>query len=169
MLGTYENFPSLIHFSAAFAMTLSRDAVQQKLIKTFRQLNGKELRFEDFGTPAVPEGIVVFMFGIADTDGFKLLGDVQTKRLQETLAEKPMETMDWFLAIRYYKNTQPRRTPLKFDYYLLRLVVGERDTFLLSVSHEKGPRYISPEDVTAFIIHRVNGGSKRKTIQGVVS
>jgi len=165
MLGLYENFPEIIHLSETYASTLPRQKLQQKLVYVIQELNGRPFSFEEIGNPAVPNCSVIFMFGIADTDGFKFLNDEHAKRLQSAVTSRSLDTLDWFCAIRYYKNTQPKRTPLKFDYYVLRIAFIERDTMQVQVSHERGPRYISPEDFVSFIVRTLNGKSKRKTLQ----
>ncbi len=167
MLGHWENFPRQIHLSTTFAMASSKEATQQKLVKTFHELNGRNFSFEEVGSPAVPGGIVIFMFGIADADGFKFLNDAQTQRLEDALDTEPLETIDWLLAIRYYRNTQPKRKPLKFDYYALRLTFGEKDTFQVLVSHERGPRYVNPDDLVTFLAKKVNEASKRKALRRI--
>jgi hypothetical protein len=165
MLGLYENFPVTIHLSETYASTLSRQKLQQKLVDVFLEINGRALSFEEIGNPAVPNCSVIFMFGIADTDGFKFLNEAQAQRLHEAISSRSLHAMDWFCAIRYYKNTQPKRTPLKFDYYVLRIAFTERDTVQFQVSHERGPRYISPEEFVSLIVRTLNSKSKRKTLQ----
>jgi len=165
MLGLYENFPQTIHFSEAYTSPLSKQDLQQKLVQVVREVNGKELSFEETCSPTMPNSTVIFMFGIADTDGFKFLNDVQVQRLQDAISASALRTMDFFCAIRYYKNTLPRRTPLKFDYYVIRLSFAEKDKMLFQVSHERGPRYISPQEFVSFVVRTLNGKSKHKTLQ----
>jgi hypothetical protein len=165
MLGLYENFPETIHLSETYASSLSRQRLQQKIVQVFQEVNGKTFSFEETGSPAMSNCSVIFMFGIADTDGFKFLNEAQAQRLHDAISSGALRTIDWFCAIRYYKNTQPKRTPLKFDYYVLRLAFTERDKMQFQVSHERGPRYISPQDFVSFIVRTSNSKSKRKTLQ----
>jgi hypothetical protein len=165
MLGLYENFPATIHLSETYASTLSRQKLQQKLVDVFQELTGRNFSFEEIGTPAVPNASVIFMFGIADTDGFKFLNEAQAQRLHGAISSGSLHTMDWFCCVRHYKNTQPKRTPLKFDYYVLRITFTERNTMQFQVSHERGPRYISPEDFVSLIVRTLNSKSKRKTLE----
>ncbi len=72
--------------------------------------------------------------------------------------------MDFFCAIRYYKGNAEKKTALKFDYYLLRTVYS-RDAFEIQVFHERGPRYISPEDLALFIFNKTNEAAKRKVLK----
>ena len=69
--------------------------------------------------------------------------------------------MDFFCSIRYYKGIGEKKTPLKFDYYMLRTIFS-KDTFEVQVFHERGPRYISPEELTMFIFTKVNESSNQK-------
>jgi hypothetical protein len=68
--------------------------------------------------------------------------------------------MDFFCSIRYYKGNGEKRTPLKFDYYMLRTIFS-KDIFEVQVFHERGPRYISPEELTAFIFTKINESSNK--------
>ena len=165
MLGRYENFPQNVHLSEAFEFRLSRQKIQQKIIQVFQELNRRTFSFEETGIPTAPNCSVIFEFGIADTGNFNFLSEAEAHRLQNSLAEESMRVMDWFCAIRYYKNTQPKKTPLRFDYYMLRLSFGEKGAVQALVFHERGPRYISPEDLLAFIVGKVNGTSKRKALK----
>ena len=47
--------------------------------------------------------------------------------------------MDFFCSIRYYKGSGEKRSPLKFDYYMLRTVFS-KDIFEVQVFHERGPK-----------------------------
>jgi hypothetical protein len=38
----------------------------------------------------------------------------------------------------------------------------------MRIFHERGPRYISPEDVSNFVVERINRISARKTLKSVV-
>jgi len=165
MLGRYENFPQIIHFSETYNSSLSKHRLQQKLIQVLQEVNGKTFSFEETGNPSMPNCSVIFMFGIADTDGFKFFNETQSQRLHDAISKGPLKTIDWFCAIRYYKNTQLKRTPLKFDYYVLRIAFTEKNTVQFLVSHERGPRYVSPEDFVEFVVSGLNGKSKRKTLQ----
>ena len=72
--------------------------------------------------------------------------------------------MDFFCAIRYYKGNGEKKTALKFDYYMLRTIFG-KDTLEVQVFHERGPRYVSPEDLTMFVFNRINEASNRKVLK----
>jgi hypothetical protein len=164
MLGLYENFPLNIHKTETFNSTLSKRSIQQKIVQALQQINNKTFSFEEVGTPTVPNATVIFEFGIADTGGFTFLNNQEAKQLTTTLDEAPLQVMDWFCAIRYYKNSDKQKQPLKFDYYLIRSSFGEKGVIEFAVSHERGPRYITPEDLLIFITSRVNASSKRKII-----
>ena len=72
--------------------------------------------------------------------------------------------MDFFCSIRYYKGKPEKKTALKFDYYLFRTIYG-KNLFEIQIRHERGPRYLSPEDLAAFIFNRINEGSNRKALK----
>jgi hypothetical protein len=165
MLGLYENFPLNIHKTETFNSTLSKRSIQQKIVQALQQINNKTFSFEEVGTPTVPNATVIFEFGIADTGGFTFLNNQEAKQLTAALDEAPLQVMDWFCAVRYYKTSQEKKIPLKFDYYMLRISFAEKGVVEFIISHERGPRYLGPEDIIAFLEHKINQASSRKALK----
>ena len=161
-LGFYENFPSNIRMVESFNSTLSSKQLQQRLIQVFYELNGKEFSFEEVANPTIPECKVIFDFGLADAESFNYMDEEEVKKALNLLAKEHLRTMDFFCAIRYYRGE--KKSALKFDYYLLRTVYN-RDILEIQVFHKKGPRYISPEDLTMFIFNKTNEASNRKILK----
>ncbi len=165
MLGFYETFPQTIHGTETFSFMLSKRKLQKKIAQVLHEVNCTTFSFEEVGNPTVPEGRVIFEFGIAETDGFCYLNKEENLKLQKALDDEAMRIMDWFCSIRYYKKAKPKRKPLKFDYYMLRMEFAEKGTMQMTVFHEKGPRYLSPEDLVTCIEQHVNQTSKRKILK----
>ena len=157
-LGFYENFPTNIHRIDRFNSTLSSKQLQQKLIQVFYDVNRKEFSFEEVANPSVPQGKVIFEFGLAESEGFNYIDEEELKKTMNLLAKESLSSMDFFCSIRYYRCSGEKKKPLKFDYYMLRSVFS-KDTFEVQVFHERGPRYISPEELGAFIFTKVNEAS----------
>lgn len=158
-LGFYENFPANIHRIDQFISILSGKQLQQKLIQVFHYINIKEFSFEEVTNPTVPQGRVIFEFGIAESEGFNYIDEEELKKTLKFLTEKRLGAMDFFCSIRYYKGIGEKKKPLKFDYYMLRTIFG-KDTFEIQVHHERGPRYISPEELSTFIFRKINETSR---------
>jgi hypothetical protein len=154
-LGFYENFPANIHRIDSFYSALSIKQLQQKLIQVLQDVNGREFSFEEVANPTVPGGRVIFEFGVAESEGFNYIDEEEAEKALNFLAKERLHSLDLFCSIRYYKGGIEKKTPLKFDYYLLRTVFN-KDTFEVQVFHERGPRYISPEELTAFIFNEIN-------------
>jgi hypothetical protein len=159
-LGFYENFPTNVHRIDNFNSTLSSKKLQQKLIQVFFEINRKKFSFEEVAHPIIPEGIVIFEFGLAESGDFNYIDEEELKNTLKVLAKERLLSMDFFCSIRYYKGNCEKRTPLKFDYYMLRTIFS-KDTLEIQVFHERGPRYISPEELTAFIFTKINETSNR--------
>lgn len=151
----YENFPLNIHRIDQFNSILSSKKLQQKLIQVFYDTNVKEFSFEEVTNPTEPHGRVIFEFGIAESEGFNYIDEEELKKTLKLLTDKRLGSMDFFCSIRYYKGIGEKKKPLKFDYYMLRAIFG-KDTFEIQVHHERGPRYISPEDLSMFIFAKIN-------------
>ena len=163
-MGFYENFPTTVHRIDSFNSTISSKQLQLKLIQVFFESNRKEFSFEEVTNPTVPNGKVIFEIGLAESEGFNYIDREELKKTLKFLAKERLQAMDFFCSIRYYKGIGEKKTPLKFDYYLLRTIFS-RDNFEVHVFHERGPRYISPEEVTEFIFNKINESSnKRKKI-----
>jgi hypothetical protein len=154
-LGYYENFPTGIHRIDTFTSTFSNKLLQQNLIQVFFEVNHREFTFEEVANPSVPNGKIFFEFGVAESGNFNFIDGEELKITLDFLAKERLTSMDFFCCIRYYKVEGEKKTPLKFDYYMLRTIF-RKDMFEVQVFHERGPRYISPEDLTMFVYNKVN-------------
>ncbi len=165
MLGFYENFPANIHLAETLTSTLSKRKLQEKIVQVFQEVNRKTFSFEEVGNPNQPNCTIIFEFGVGNGEDFNYLDEEEARKIQQALAEETLQVIDWFCSIRYYRNTKGKRTPLRFDYYMLRMGFTEKGSVEFLVFHERGPRYISPEELVAFAERKVNQGSSRKTLK----
>jgi len=166
MLGFYENFPVNIHRTESFTSLLSSKKLQQRLMQVLHKINRETFSFEEIAYPTVPEGTIIFETGLAEAKSFNYIDEEETKRVLSALRKATFQTMDFFCAVRYYKGTGEKKTPLKFDYYLMRFVFS-KNSVEIQVFHERGPRYISPEDIVAFLVNEINKTSARKILKRV--
>jgi hypothetical protein len=167
MFGVYDNFPENIHRVENFTSTLPNKKLQQKLIQAFYELNRKQYGLEEVGHPALHECTVIFEVGIADSNSFSHVDEEEMKKVATALRKKTFRIMDFFCAVRYYKDYSAKKTPLKFDYYMLRFVFAAENAVELRVFHERGPRYISPDDLVMFLLNKVNEASGRKVLKRI--
>jgi hypothetical protein len=168
MLGFYENFPEGIHRIASFTSALQNRKLQQRLIKVLSEINRKTFSFEEIANPTVPDCTILLEVGIADAKSFNYIDAEETKKTLNVLKKEPFHVMDFFCAVRYYKTNAEKKTPLKFDYYMIRFAFS-KDAVEMRVFHERGPRYISPEDITTFIVNAINKTSAKKILKQVES
>jgi hypothetical protein len=168
MLGLYDNFPVNIHRIESFSTSFSIKKLQQRLIRVLRDINRRTFSFEEVAYPTVPGGIIIFEAGLAEAKTFNYIDDEEAKKALSALRKAPFRIMDIFCAIRYYKGTAEKKAPLKFDYYMLRAIFG-KNAVEIRVLHERGPRYISPEDLVTFLVNKINGTSKRKILKKMES
>lgn len=159
-IGLYENFPVNIHRYDKFNSTISSKQLQKKIIQVLKDVNGKEYGFEEIANPTVPDGRVIFEFGLAESGDFNYIDEEEVKKTLSFLTKERLNSMDFFCSIRYYKGSGINRSALKFDYYMLRTVFS-KDILEVQVFHERGPRYLSPEELTMFIFSKVNDESSR--------
>jgi hypothetical protein len=166
MLGLYENFPENIHRIESFTSYLSSKKLQQRMIQVLSEINRKTFSFEEIAYPSVPECTIIFEVGIADAKSFNYIDEEETKRVLNALKKETFRVIDFFCAVRYYKAKTEKKTPLKFDYYMMRFVFG-KDSMEMRVFHERGPRYISPEDIITFLMKQINKTSAKKILKPV--
>jgi hypothetical protein len=166
MLGFYDNFPVNIHRIDNFSTTFSNKKLQQRLIQVLREINRRSFSFEEIAYPTVPECTIIFEAGLADAKSFNYIDEEEAKKVLIALRKAPFQTMDFFCAVRYYKGTAEKKTPLKFDYYMMRTIFG-KNAVEIQVFHERGPRYISPEDIVTFLVNMINETSPRKILKKI--
>ena len=166
MLGFFENFPLNIHRIEVFTTPLSNNRLQRRLIQVVHNINRRTFSFEEVACPTVPECTIIFEVGLAEAKSFNYVDEEEKKKVLNALRKTPFQTMDFFCAVRYYKGTIEDNKPLKFDYYLMRLIFGKKN-LEIQVFHERGPRYISPEDIITFLVNEVNKTSSRRTLKRI--
>jgi len=164
MLGLYENFPRTVHKIALFANLVSNKRLQQALIHMFQKINNENFTLEEIASPSMPQCTVILEFGIAETNNFNYLDKEETDKLLKAIQKKPFHVMDFFCALRYHKMQNGKKIPLKFDYYMSRFTFN-KDSTEIQIFHERGPRYISPEDVVNFVVNKINETFPKKILK----
>ena len=165
MLGFYDNFPVNIHRIDNFSTSFSNKKLQQRLMGVLFEINRRTFSFEEIAYPTVPECTIIFEAGLAEAKCFNYIDEEEAKKVLEALKKGALRSMDIFCAVRYYKDAA-EKAPLKFDYYMLRVVFG-KNSVEIQVFHERGPRYISPEDMVTFLVNMINATSTRKVLKKI--
>jgi len=166
MLGLYENFPKTIHKTASFATSISNKRLQQALIQTLQQTNTKNFNLEEIANPSVPQCTVILEFGIAEANNFNYLDMEETNKVLKVIRKNPLQIMDFFCALRYYKIQNEKKTSLKFDYYMIRFIFN-KNSITMQIFHERGPRYISPEDIANFVANKIDETFSKKILKTI--
>ena len=155
MLAQYENFPETVHGVARFAYRSSIRKVEQTIFYVLHQLNGKTHSLSEITSFPSSKCEVSFEFGVAEGVTFNYLGNEELEKFQKTISQKALPMLDFFCVIRYHVVKEEKRIPLKFDYNFLRFIFYENEVEL-RVSHERGTRRISTEELIAFITKHIN-------------
>ena len=134
------------------------------MIQTLQKINKKKFISEDVAIPSLFQCTVIFEFGIAEANNFNYLNNEEKNRVLKVIQKKPFQTMDFLCSIRYYKTQNEKKTPLKFDYYILRFTFN-KNTMGMEVFHERGPRHISPEEITSFVANKINEKFSKKILK----
>lgn len=168
MLGFYENFPVNVQMILQLTTSVSTKKLQQAIIQSLYKLNNENLSLEAITKPFMSECAVIFEFGIAESKTFNYLDHEETQKVLEKIGKTPLQVMDFFCAIRYYRQREGKNKPLKFDYYMIRLTFNA-NIMEAYVFHERGPRHISPEEMVNLIISRINALFQRKILNPLTS
>lgn len=164
MLGYHDSFPENVHKMARFATSISRKRLQRALTQVLCKVNNETFSLEDVAHPSIPRCAVIFEFGIAEANNFNYLDSEEAKRMLKSIRKKPFQVLDFLCAICYYKMQDGKKTPLKFDYYMLRFTFNKK-LMEIQVFHERGPRHVAPEDAVNFIVNKINETFSKKILK----
>jgi len=167
MLGLYDNFPEDIHRTGNFSSSLSIPKLQQRIVRVLHEVNRKPFCFGNINLPSLHGCTVIFEVGIAENKSFNFIDDQEAIKVLKALRNQASQVLDFFVAIRYYKGTAQEKKPLRFDYYMLRSIFSQKNLVELQVFHERGPRYVSPEELINIVEKEVNGISTRKILKKI--
>jgi hypothetical protein len=162
MLGVYESFPENVHKIADFATLTPTKRLQQTLVQVLHKLN-ETTSLDSTTSSATSQCAVIFEFGIAEGNDFNYLDDEEVSRVMNNISRKPLPIVDFLLVIRYYKTQEQKRSPLRFDYYMLRFAFDKH--LEIRVFHEKGPMRMLPEEIIDLIVSRINETVSKRVLR----
>jgi len=169
LLGHYENFPENIHGIALFQYQESAKSLQQAILCVFHRLNHEIF---DLGTVTLylkQNCMVGFEFGVANGFDFNFLDQNELDQCLKSVAETELETLDFFFAVRYHLiKDDSKRVPLRFDYFVLRLIFQE-SSLGLRIRHERGTQRVPLDDLTDFIVKQINVELSRRQLMPLFS
>lgn len=168
LLGRYETFPEVIHGVARFNCKSALAKVQQEILHTFHKLNEQAFNLKDIATISYSQCEVSFEFGVADGVEFAYLDAEELGKMQTSIARGVLQTLDFFCVIRYHIIKNGKRVPLKFDYHMLRFIFQNKNNLELRVSHQRGIRRISVENLITFITKRINENLSQNRLRQLV-
>lgn len=163
MLGVYDNFPTKVHKIVNFTASTSIKGVQKIITQSFHRLNRETFGLEDVAHPSIPQCTVILELGVAKANTFNYLDQEEKLRVLNMIRKKTLTVMDFFCALRYYKMQDDHKTPLNFDYYMLRFIF-DRKPAEIQVFHESGPRHVSPQEIVNFFVSKINQASPEKKL-----
>lgn len=155
MWGIYDNFPTEVHRTIFCEVPKSNIRVQESLLQLFQALNQETFRLKDVAYPSISRCTVIFDFGIAKATNFYYLSREETEKFLKVARKRKFPVIDFFCVVRYYRKEKNLRTPLNFDYYILRFRF-DKGPMVIQVFHEKGPRHVSPQEIIKFFINQIN-------------
>ena len=167
-MGHYENFPRVVHGIARFTFSVPTRQLQKTILEVAYRLNHEVYSLKDFTRYSRLNCEVSFEFGVAEGMAFNYIDEKELERFRKQIEMRPLRILDIFSVTRYHIiNPKGKRTPLKFDYNMLRFSFA-RKTMELLVSHERGNRRISIEDYINFLTNKINEKLKQTTQRTLV-
>jgi len=125
-------------------------------LRALHILNAQVFSLSEMARFASSECEVSFEFGIADGVEFHYLDEEELNRLRKTIVKETLPVLDFFCVVRYHIKKNGKRVPLKFDYYMLRLIFSDERSLELLMSHQRGVQRVSIEDLITFLMKHVN-------------
>ena len=142
----------------------STKSLQQAILFTLHQLNHETYNLGSI-TPYLKQNYDVgFEFGVAEEYDFNFLDNKELERCKRSIAENELKILDFFFTVKYHNIMKDhKRTPLKFDYHLLRFIF-QRNGLELRIRHERGPQRVGIDDLTEFIAKQINRELSKKQL-----
>jgi len=169
LLGRYENFPETVHAVALFDYQDSAKEVQQAILCALHNLNHERYDL-DAVTPYLKQKCEVgFEFGVAEGFDFNFLDQKELDQCLRSVAEKELQTLDFFFAVRYHIIREAgKRVPLRFDYHVLRFIFQESG-LKMRIRHERGTQRVPLDELTAFLVKQINAELSRRQLTPLFS
>jgi hypothetical protein len=164
MLGLYENFPENIHRIDNFSFSLSCKDLQEKLVMVLLEINSRAVSFDEIGHEALRDCTITLEAGVAESRSFSFIDKEEERKLHNALKKKPFRVLDFFFAARYHRTNEGKKSPLRFDYFLVRTIFTE-NSLEMRAFHERGPRYTTPEDLVTFLVERINRATEKRILR----
>lgn len=134
---------------------------------TLRRSNAKTFSLDALTDPSVENCSVAFEFGIAEGKDFRFLNEEEGNRIRRAIRAEPLQVLDVICAVCYHRSLAGKKSPLKFDYYMVRFRFDEYR--VIQVFHERGPGYLSPKDIVNFLLTEVNSCSQKRLLRTVAN
>ena len=164
MLGRYENFPENVHGVALFDYQDSARRVQQAILCALHHLNHERYDLDAVIPYLKQKCEVGFEFGVAEGFDFNFLDQKELDQCLRSVAEKELQTLDFFFAVRYHLIREGgKRVPLRFDYHVLRFSFQESG-LELRIRHERGTQRVPLDDLTDFLVKQINVELSRRQL-----
>jgi hypothetical protein len=163
LLGHYENFPTVIHNVSRFTHQSTEKKLQKVILRVFHRLNQEKRDLNVLSPFFSSKCEVSFEFGVAEGITFNYLDEEELKQFQKDITKEALPTLDFFCVVRYHALKEGRHVPLKFDYHLLRFVFHGNNVEM-QISHERGTRRVSLEDLANFIIGQISEELPQKIV-----
>jgi len=168
LLGRYENFPETVHAVVLFDYQDSAKEIQKAILCALHNLNHERYDL-DAVTPYLKQKCEVsFEFGVAEDFDFNFLDKNELDQCLRSVAEKELQTLDFFFAVRYHIiREDSKRVPLRFDYHVLRFTFQENG-LEMRIRHERGTQRVTLDDLTDFIAKRINAELSRRQLTPLI-
>ena len=157
MLGTVDNFPTVLHARASFSFDINPESIQKALVSALASLreNPKPHEITVADQYGYLRGQLVFKLGIGNGDGFDVLDFKEEERVLNRIENRgSFNAIDLAIQL-HYSVSDGRRHRVHEDHYILRLVFQPGRVEVL-VHHLKGVRRVEPDELIRIIVEELN-------------
>jgi len=169
VLGTFTNFPTIIHGLAKISHRYTIYKMQKATIQALCDLNGYEenkivSRSNDLKKQENCLFKSVFEIGVANGMFFDYLNETNVNRTINVIRTEKKFSLDFLVIITYHYIQENKKIPLRFDHHLLRFRFYKEIIEVL-LFNSKGIRRMSLEDFLNKITNKIYLTSKSLGLQ----
>ncbi|UCH01730.1 MAG: hypothetical protein JSV20_07755 [Candidatus Bathyarchaeota archaeon] len=171
VLGTFTNFPAIIHGLAIISHRYTIYKMQKATIQALCDLNGYRenrnvSRSNDSNKQENCLFKISFEIGVANGVFFDYLNEKNAKRIIKAIRTKKKFSLDFLVIITYHYIRMNKKIPLRFDHHLLRFRFYKEKMEVL-LFNSKGIRRMSLEDLLNKITNKIYLTSKSIGLQSI--
>jgi hypothetical protein len=157
LLGSLDNFPTVLHGRASFSFDINPESLQKALVSMLvsLQANPRSRDITVADRSGYLKGQLAFRLGIGNGDGFDVFDSKEAERVLHRIENRgPLNILDLLFQLHYSViGDGPHR--VHEDHYILRLVFQPGRVEIL-IHHLKGVRRVESAELLVLLVKELN-------------